>query len=132
MVLFTLFSFLVSTAALVDRKIKGLSRRPTVITQPPDSVDGIKAEVTDYVAVIATMPPAAPAKEWIAESPSIVGGRNGNEGDGKRDFGGSFRSSPEHKYPNKHVTSTSMVGVRSRTAGTSSADGRKGVVQFYN
>jgi len=30
MVLFTLFSFLVSTAALVDRKIKGLAYRPSV------------------------------------------------------------------------------------------------------
>jgi len=53
-------------------------------------VDGIEAEVTDYVAVIATMPPAAPAKEWIVESPGIVEGCNGDEGDGEHDFGGSF------------------------------------------
>ena len=117
MVLFTLFSFLVSTAALVDRKIKGLLRRPTLITQPP-GVDGIKTEVTDYVAVIATIPPAAPAKEWIAESPGIVEGCNGDGGDGKHDFGGSF---VHHLNINKHVTSASIVDVRSE-AGTSSAE----------
>ena len=65
MVPFTLFSFLVSTAALVDRKIKGLAYRPSVSTFIAQSteMDDAKADATDYVAVIATMPPAAPAKE---------------------------------------------------------------------
>ena len=44
-------------------------------------MDDAKADATDYVAVIATMPPAAPAKEWIVESPGIVGSRNEGEGD---------------------------------------------------
>jgi len=41
------------------------------ITQSPGEMT-FKAEVTDYVAVMATMPPAAPAREWIAESLGIV------------------------------------------------------------
>lgn len=45
--------------------------------------------MTDYVAVIATTPPAAPAKEWIVESPGIAERRNGNREDGKRDAGGN-------------------------------------------
>ena len=44
---------------------------------------GVKVDTTDYVAVIATMPPAAPAKEWIAESLDIVEDTGGDEGDGK-------------------------------------------------
>ena len=42
-----------------------------------------KAEMTDYVAVIATIPPAAPAKEWIVESLGIVKSYNGGGGDGE-------------------------------------------------
>lgn len=86
MVSFTLFSFLVSTAALVDKKIKGLQHEVNV----HNSVHASNAEATDYVAVIATMPPAAPAKEWIVESPGIVESRNGGEGDGKCRFEGSY------------------------------------------
>jgi len=44
-----------------------------------------KADATDYVAVIATMPPAAPAKEWTTESSGIVESCSGDEGDGKQD-----------------------------------------------
>ena len=70
---FTLSSFLVSTAALVDRKIRGLARRPNVsVCTSFTGTNDVKADVTDYVAVIAMMPPAAPAKEWIAESLGIV------------------------------------------------------------
>lgn len=53
----------VSTAALVDRKIKGLKniRQRTV---------KLYSE-TCYVAVMATIPPAAPAMEWMNESLDI-------------------------------------------------------------
>jgi hypothetical protein len=81
---FTLFSFLVSTAALVDRKIRGLPHRRRVNAR--DLAHAGTEEATDYVAVIATMPPAAPAKEWITESPGIVGSR---DVDGKCGFEGS-------------------------------------------
>ena len=47
-------------------------------------MSGVKADATDYVAVIATMPPAAPAKEWIAESLDIVEDCDGDKGDGKQ------------------------------------------------
>lgn len=53
---------------------KGLTR--------PGGVNEIKTVGTDYVAVIAMMPPAAPAKEWIEESPGIVESRNRDEGEG--------------------------------------------------
>ena len=69
-------------------------------------MDGIKVEVTDYVAVIATMPPAAPAREWIAESPGIVESCSKYEGDAKRMWRGlSF----VHRL--KHVTSDSTADV---------------------
>ena len=80
---FTLFSLLVSTAALVDRKIKGLTYRQTFATQSVE-VSDVRAGVTNYVAVIATMPPTAPAKEWIVESPGIVKGCEGDGGDSKQ------------------------------------------------
>ena len=47
--------------------------------------NAVKAVATDYVAVIAMMPPAAPAKEWIEESPGIIESCkcSGNERGGK-------------------------------------------------
>jgi len=55
-----------------------------MFTAQSTEMSGVKAYATDYVAVIATMPPAAPAKEWIAESLDIVEDCNGDEGDGKQ------------------------------------------------
>lgn len=62
----TLRSFLVSTAALVERKTKGLTEanyKVNVFT---------RKTITYYVALMATIPPAAPAMEWITESLAMV------------------------------------------------------------
>ena len=59
-----------------------MSQGSTFTTQPR-RVNEVKALATDYVAVIAIMPPAAPAKEWIEESLGIVEGWVWDEGDGK-------------------------------------------------
>ena len=53
----------VSTAALVDKKIKGLRNIRSRIVE-------LYGE-TCYVAVMATIPPAAPAMEWMNESLAI-------------------------------------------------------------
>ena len=54
-----------------------------MLTTQPTRINKVKAVVTNYVAVIAIMPPAAPANEWIEESLDIVRGCNEDERDGE-------------------------------------------------
>ena len=80
------------------------------------------------------MPPAAPAKEWIVESPGIVESCNGDEGDGKHGCGGSFA---HHPNINKHVTSFHDDGCSIESGrnlvGTNSAERGRTILQSnYN